>query len=434
MNCFQQEYQSKLRTREETYELIQDGDYVVFGAAGSEPMAFCQGFHSIADRVHHVHISDSLEMGRYQFLTDEAYRGIFSTDSFFLMGPGREAVRAGRKEYIPGNLHDCCKRQIDVNDIDVFVCAVPPMDDMGYFRFSLSNIGESLYAAAAKRVILEVVPDMPVFYGDNEIHISDVDAVFECRRPYPVLPEGTLTEEDRMIGKYVAPLVEDGSTIQLGIGSIPDAIAQAFMDKHDLGVHTEMITSSIADLVEAGVVTGKYKTLHRGKIVGTFALGNQKLYDMMNRNPAVCIMPGSYVNDPCVIAKNHNMVSINTAIAVDFGGQVASESIGPVQYSGSGGQSDTAIGAIHAKGGKSIIALHSTAKDGTISTIMPFLPQGAVVTLSRNNIDYIVTEYGVAEMKARTTAQRAKNLIAIAHPKFRDELTAKARELGFELN
>lgn len=431
MNYFQKEYNAKLCSREKAYEFICDGDYIATGFAGSEPMAFLQGLHTIAPRIHHVHVTNSLEMGKYEFLTNEVYRDVFTSDSFFLMGPGREAVKAHRKEYIPGNLHDAGKRQVDENDIDVFVCAVPPMDNMGYFRFSLCDIVENLYASRAKRIILEVVPGLPVLYGDNEIHISDVDAVFECDRPYPILPEGTLTDEDRMIGENVAPLVEDGSTIQLGIGAIPDAIAQAFMGKHDLGIHTEMITSSIADLAAAGVVTGKYKTLHRGKIVGTFALGNQKLYDMLNRNPAVCIMPGYYVNDPAVIAKNDNMVSINTAISVDFVGQVASESLGPVQYSGSGGQSDTAIGAIHSKGGKSIIALHSTAKNGTISTILPFLPQGAVVTLSRNNVDYIVTEYGVAKMKSQSISQRTKSLISIAHPKFRDELTESAKKLGY---
>lgn len=431
MNPFQTEYKKKLLPKEKVYDLIHDGDYITSGFAGSEPIAFLQDIHTIADRIKQVHVSNSLEMMRYEFMTNETYRGKFTSDSMFLMAPGREAVKNRRKEYIPGNLHDAAKRQVDVNDIDVFVCAVPPMDDMGYFRFSLCNISESQYAAAAKRIILEVVPDLPVLYGDNEIHISEVDAIFECKRPYPILPDGTITEEDRMIGRNVASLVDDGSTIQLGIGAIPDAIAQAFMDKKDLGVHTEMITSSIADLVEAGVVTGKCKTLHRGKIVGTFALGTQKLYDMLHKNPAVCIMPGSYVNDPNVIAQNNNMVSINTAIAVDFVGQVASETLGPIQYSGSGGQSDTAIGAIHSKGGKSIIALHSTAKNGTISTISPFLPQGSVVTLSRNNIDYIVTEYGVAEMKAKSTAYRAEALISIAHPKFRDELTKQARELGY---
>lgn len=429
MGPFFREYQNKLCPLEKVYDLIQDGDYVTTGFAGCEPIGFFQGLHTIAGRIEKIRISHSLEMLSYPFQQEEFCRK-FEVESFFLMGPGREALGRGAAEYIPSNLHNAGTRQVQANEIDVFVCAVSPMDEMGYFRTSLSSIAEDQYARAARKIVLEVVPDMPVIYGDNEIHISDVDAVYECHRPVPTTESAALSEGDIAIGRHVAPLVEDGSTIQLGIGAIPDAIAQAFMDKKDLGIHTEMITNSVADLIEKGVVTGNRKTLHRGKVVGTFALGNKRLYSILEKNPAVAIMPGRYVNAPQVIAQNDNMVSINTAIAVDFTGQVASESIGPRQYSGSGGQSDTAIGAIHANGGKSIIALHSTAKNGQVSTIDCFLPMGSVVTLSRNNIDYIVTEYGVAEMKSRSTAYRAKALIAIAHPKFRDALTQKAKELG----
>lgn len=431
MNRFQQEYKAKLCTLDQALEMVYDEDYITTGAAGCEPTAFLSQLHRVAGRVRHIHIEHSLEMTEYKFFADEAYRDAFTCDSFFLMGPGRKAVKAGRKAYIPTNLHDAARRLADVNRINLFVCAVPPMDDMGYFRFSLSNMCENYFASQADRVLLEVVPDMPVLYGDNLIHISEVDAVYECDRPYPVLPAGDISEVDMEIGRRVSRLVDDGSTIQLGIGSIPDAIARSFMDKNDLGVHTEMITSSIADLMEAGVVTGRCKSLHRGKIVGSFALGTERLYRALHRNPNVCIMPASYVNDPAVIALNDNMVSINTALAVDLVGQVASESIGPIQYSGSGGQSDTAIGAIHARGGKSIIALHSTARNGEVSTISAFLPLGTVVTLSRNNIDYIVTEYGVADMKSQSTAVRAENLIKIAHPKFREQLRHEAVKAGW---
>jgi acyl-CoA hydrolase len=240
------------------------------------------------------------------------------------------------------------------------------------------------------------------------------------------LPAATVGEIDKTIGAYVASLVNDGDTIQLGIGGIPNAVALAFMNKHDLGVHTEMITSSMAILAEAGVITGKKKSLHKGKMIGTFALGTQALYDFLDGNPAVQLLRGNYVNNPFVIAKNDNMVSINTALQVDLTGQVCSESIGLRTYSGSGGQNDTAEGAIHAKNGRSIIALYSTAKNGTISAIQPWLTPGAAVTLSRNNVDYIVTEYGIAPMKARTIKQRVENLIAIAHPDFRSELRALA--------
>lgn len=429
MKKFQTLYQEKHCSLQEAYLHISNDDYVVTGVAGCEPMGFLQELHTIVPRVKHMTLSHWLEIGRYPFLTDDKYRDSFTVEGCFLMGPGREAMKNHRKTYVPGDLHNVAAREIQCHDIDVFVCAVSPMDDMGYFRTSLCSIAEDQYAEVAKKIILEVVPDMPVLFGDNEIHISDVTAVYTSERTIPTIEKATIGETERMIGAHVAPLVPDGSTIQLGIGAIPDAIAQSFLTKSDLGIHTEMITNAVADLIEAGVVTGKCKTLHRGKIIGTFALGSQRLYDLLANNPAVAIMPGAYVNDPKVIAQNDNMVSINTAVTVDFTGQVCSESIGPVQHSGTGGQSDTATGAIHAKNGKSIIALRSTAKNGTISTINPFLPLGSVVTLSRNTVDYIVTEYGVAAMKNRTTKQRAKNLIAIAHPDFRAELTKRAEEL-----
>lgn len=430
MNCFQREYQSKLLPLKETYRLIQDGNYIATGMAGCEPVSFLQELHTIADRISSVSVCHSLEMYPYQF-NESPYCQKFRTESYFLMKPGRETLRRGGLAYIPGNMHNAATRQVQCVDIDVFVCAVCPMDKMGYFRTSLSSMAEQVYAKAAKRIILEVVPEMPVVYGDNEIHIRDVDAVYECSRTIPVLEPTPLGEVERAIGSNVATLVENGATIQLGIGAIPDAIAQAFMDKRDLGVHTEMITNSIVDLVEKGIVTGRCKTLHRGKVIGTFALGNQRLYNFLEHNPGVAIMSGSYVNDPVIIAKNDRMTSINTALAVDFAGQVSSESIGSRQYSGTGGQSDTAIGAIHAAGGKSIIAMRSTAKGGEVSTIMPALPLGSTVTLSRNNIDYIVTEYGIAEMKNRSLSDRTKALIEIAHPKFRENLTEYGQKLGF---
>lgn len=431
MNIYKEEYKRKLCSLRDAYDLINDGDYIATGFAGSEPMGFFHSLHTISDRINSVRITNSLEMGTYECFTNEKYRGTFFSDSYFLMSPGRAAVKNKRKEFIPSHLHSGATRQVESQKIDIFVCSVTPMDDLGYFRTSLSSICEDQYAKASSKVILEVVPDLPVIYGDNEIHISDVDAVYECKRRFPMVDSPETTDDDKKIGEYVATLVESGATIQLGIGAIPDAVAQAFTGKKDLGIHTEMITNSVVDLVESGAVTGKCKTLHRGKIIGTFTLGNKRLYDFLEKNPAVAIMPGWYVNDPYIIAQNDNMVSINTAISVDFTGQVASESLGYRQYSGTGGQSDTAIGAIHAKNGKSIIALKSTVKNGEISTICPMLPLGSVVTLSRNNVDYIVTEYGIAKMKNRTLNERAQSLIKIAHPKFREELSKKAKELGY---
>lgn len=309
---------------------------------------------------------------------------------------------------------------------NVFIGTVTPMDKHGYCKTSISALYEKVFIENADLVIMEVNPNLPNVGGDTELPIDEIDYIIEVDRPVPILPVAEICDTDLIIGEYVASLVNDGDTIQLGIGGIPNAVALAFMSKKDLGVHTEMITSSMADLALAGVVTGKRKNLHKGKMIGTFALGTQKLYDFIDNNPSVQLLRGEYVNNPFVIAQNDNMVSINTGIQVDLSGQICSESIGLKTWSGTGGQNDTAEGAIHAKNGRSIIALNSTAKNGTISTIQPWLNPGAVVTLSRNNIDYIVTEYGIAPMKARTIRERVENLIAVAHPDFREELRQAA--------
>ena len=286
-------------------------------------------------------------------------------------------------------------------------------------------------------VIIEVNPNMPRTFGDSVVHIRDIDYVIEVDYKVPALAEVPITEKDRIIGKYIADLIEDGSTIQLGIGGIPNAVAAELMNKKDLGVHTEMLTDGMADLYKAGVITGKYKTLMPGKMVATFVLGTQKLYDFVDDNPAVQIMRGSWVNDPYVIGQNYKMVSINTTMEIDLTGQCCSESIGHVQFSGTGGQADTAIGAQMSEGGKSIIALHSTAnvrvpgqeERVTVSKIVARLAHGAAVTLSRNDVDYVVTEYGVASLRGTSLRERVKALINIAHPDFREQLEREAREL-----
>ncbi|MPN08513.1 Butanoate coenzyme A-transferase [bioreactor metagenome] len=237
--------------------------------------------------------------------------------------------------------------------------------------------------------------------------------------------------EEKAIGEHVASLIHDGDTIQLGIGSIPDAAAMAFRGKKDLGVHTEMITSSVADLAEEGVINNKRKSYFKDRMLGTFIFGDEKLYRFVDRNPAIQLMDSEFVNNPFEIAKNDNMVSVNTSMAVDLTGQAASETIGTLQYSGSGGQNDTAEGAIHAKNGRSILALKSTAKNGTVSAVSACLPLGSVVTLSRNNVDYIITEFGIAKMKGMDVSERAQALIAIAHPDFREALTAEAKKYNF---
>lgn len=422
VNKFQQKYNSKKISLEEALSLIKSGDEIATGFAGLEPMAILSQLHTIKDKIKDVNIWISLGVGSYEFFSSSEMKESFNTKSWFYSAGLRNVHSMGTVSFQPVHLHNGFIRKIQVRSPNVFVGTVTPMDRHGYVRTSLSALYEKTFIENADLVIMEINPHLPIVGGDTELSIDEIDYIVEVERPIPVLPTTEITDTERIIGQYVATLVNDGDTFQLGIGGIPNAAAQAFMDKKDLGIHTEMITSSMADLAEAGVITGKKKSLYKGKMIGTFALGTQKLYDFLDNNPSVQLLRGEYVNNPFVVARNDNMVSINTGLQVDLTGQICSESIGLKTWSGTGGQNDTAEGAIHAKNGRSIIALNSTAKNGTISTIQPWLTPGAAVTLSRNNIDYIVTEYGIAPMKARTIRERVENLIAIAHPDFRKEL------------
>ena len=427
MPDFFDEYSKKRVSAEEALSHIPSHSCVASAMCAMEPRTLMANLHKIAGKVEDIHTISGLVVGSYPFMQDPQYQSTFTVDDAFFMGAARSSQKSGIASYFPCNLHSFARRYFSNHKPDVALLSAGPMDEHGYFTCSLCSIYEQELVEQADLVLLEVNPNMPRVYGYTQIHISDVDYLVEVDTPIPQLQKGAVSEDDRKIGAYIADLVNDGDTIQLGIGGIPDAVAQSLLTKKDLGVHTEMITNSIVDLVNAGVVNGSRKSLHKGKIVGTFALGNADLYRMMDNNPCVEIYRAAYVNDPFVIAQNDNMVSINTCIAVDLVGQVTSETLGTLHYSGSGGQSDTAYGANHAKGGRSIIALHSTAKKGTISTISAMLPQGSVVTLSRNSVDYIVTEYGVAPMRGRSVRERVENLTAIAHPDFREQLRADAR-------
>lgn len=292
---------------------------------------------------------------------------------------------------------------------------------------------------AADIVILEVNPNFPVTYGDVEVHVNDIDMIIEADYPVPTLPIVEPNDKDRQIAAFIADDIKDGDTIQLGIGGIPNAVAEFLMDKKDLGIHTEMMTSNMAKLAKAGVITGKKKNLHKGKIVTTFIMGNKELYEYVDQNPSILVLDGHYVNAPEVIGLNDNMVSINTTIEIDLTGQCASESIGPMQISGTGGQTDTATGAQKSKNGRSFIALYSTTmvknretgEREEVSKIVPFLNQGAIVSLSRNDVDNVVTEYGIARLRGTNLRERVERLIAIAHPKYRDSLREEAIKLGY---
>ena len=429
MSIYQELYKQKLTTVDHAISHIKSGDVIGASLCAMEPISLLSKLHTLRGKVKDVTIMRGLEMVKYPFMIDPDYRDTFECESLFLMGPGRESMKLGITSFGPTHLHNVLARRKGYRYPNVALLSVSPMDEHGYFCCSLCQIWETNLMNDCDLVILEVNPNMPVIGGDTAIHISQVHHIVETNTPVPKLERSPVNEVDQIIGEYIATLVNDGDTIQLGIGGIPNAVGKALMGKHDLGLHTEMLTNSISDLVEAGVLTGRRKNLHPGKMIATFALGDQKLYDMMHNNPAVELLRGDYVNNPFIIAQNDNMVSINTCISVDLSGQVNSESIGSLQYSGSGGQVDTAYGAIHAKNGRSIIALNATAKNGTVSTIMSTLAPGAIVTLSRNNVDYVVTEYGIANLRARTVRNRVNNLIAIAHPDFRADLKKQAEAL-----
>jgi acyl-CoA hydrolase len=425
---YESKYKSKLITVDVALSMIKSGDKIVTGFGAGEAQSFLGKLHEIRAQVENVGVWMSMTFPKYEFFSNPEMAGHFEANSWF-HGPGsRAALGSGLVSSVPAHLHNGIRRTFEVERPNIFVGCCPPIDRQGFVKMSLSVIYERLACEKCKTIIMEVNPNMPDVWGDTEVSIDNVDYYIETDRPLSIIPPPPINEKDMMIGRNAASLVNDGDTIQLGIGSIPNAVAICFMEKKDLGVHTEMISASIVDLVEAGVINGKRKTLYPGKIVGTFILGDQKLYDFVDNNPSILLLRGEYVNNPSVVAQNDNMVSINTAIQVDLSGQVYSESIGSRMWSGSGGANDTAEGAIHAKNGRSIICLYSTAKDDTVSTITPSAYPGAVVSLSRNNVDYIVTEYGIAPMKGLSIRKRAQNLIAVSHPKFRDELEKAVKD------
>ena len=424
-------YREKCVSAEEALAFIRPGDEIVSAFGAGEAPTILGQLHTLAGRVEGLSVWMSMSLPSYPFLIDPAYEEAFEVNSWFHGPAQRKAQSVRHISFQPGHLHNVVPRKYSVSVPRVYVGSCTPPDRHGYVKTSMSVTYERLPIETAEILLMEVNPNLPHVWGDTELHIDRVSAFVESDRPAMEIPIAPIGDKDRAIGRHIAELVHDGDTFQLGIGSIPNAVAQAFIGKKHLGVHTEMISSSMADLVQSGVIDGSRKTLHPGKLVGTFILGDRKLYDFVDNNPSVLLLRGDYVNDPAIIARNDNMVSINTGLQVDLTGQVASESIGHSIFSGSGGQNDTAEGAIHAKNGRSIIALYATAKEDTVSTITPALYPGAAVTLSRNNIDFIVTEYGIAPMRGLPVRQRVHNLVAVAHPKFREQLIfdAKANRL-----
>jgi acyl-CoA hydrolase len=435
MADFKEIYKRKLITPEQVAGLLKSDTDVIVAQCASEPQGCMSQFHLAKERVHGVKVFSVLTLKPYDFYMKPEMKGHFELCSWFHAPGSRKALKekTGTVTYVPNMLHRAAADRMKVRRPHLFVGTCTPPDEKGFVSLSLGITYEKDILEAAEISVLEVNDQLPRTFGDTHVHVSDVDYFVEYSQLPPTLPSPVPDEVAMAIGKNIADLVEDGSTIQLGIGEIPNAAALMLKDKKDLGVHTEMLVDSVMELYEMGVITNKRKRVHKGKFVCTFAMGSEKLYHWLNNNPAVEFLRGSYVNDPCFIRENAKMVSINTCIMIDFTGQVASESIGTEQYSGTGGQSDTAIGAAEGLDGKgkSIIACRSTARGGTISTIVPVLPEGTGVTLHRSNTDYVVTEHGSARLTGLTVRERTQALIAIAHPDFRNSLRQKAIEIGY---
>lgn len=441
MQSIHEMYQSKAMSIPEALSLIQSNDFIVTALGGSEPIALLKELHSIKENgIYGCDLTNCLPMANYEFVKNNEYKEHIFVNGWFYSPPLRSAHINGNASHVPQHLHLALTKRLYARDNRrlVLLASCSPMDRHGNLSLSIGCTYERDAIEEGAIVIVEINPNLPRTFGDTKVHISEIDAIVEVDYDIPTLPETELKENDKKIGNFIAERIEDGSTIQLGIGGIPNAVAEALKVKKHLGIHTEMFTDGMVDLIECGAVDNSKKTLYPHKAVATFALGTKKLYDFLDDNTSVLFKKGKWTNDPYIIGQNHKMISINTSIEVDLFGQCASESIGPIQFSGTGGQSDTAVGAQNCPEGKSFIALYSTAqvkdeegKRITVSKIVPMLKQGSIVSLSRNDVDYVVTEYGVAWLRGRSIKERVERLIGIAHPDFRDELSFNAKKNMF---
>lgn len=420
-------YNSRLCTAEEAVKSIKSGDRVAFAHAVAEPAILVDAMVANAEAYKDVEVCHMVTLGKGAYSKPEM-KEHFRFNGWFTSPATRDSIAQGHGDFTPVFFHEVPNYiRKGIFDIDVFMVMVSPPDEHGYCCVGVSCDYTMQGIESSKIVLAEVNDQVPVVFGDTFVHVSKIDKFVETSHPLFELGLPKIGEVELAIGKHCAELVDDGSTLQLGIGAIPDAVLQSLKDKKDLGIHSEMISDGVVDLFEAGVVNNSKKGLNKNKMIVTFLMGSKRLYDFARENPAIEMRTVDYVNNPVVVAQNTNLVCINSCLAVDFMGQVVSDSIGTKQFSGVGGQVDFVRGAAMSLDGKgkAIIAMPSVAnkKDGSmVSKITPFIDHGAAVTTSRQDVDYIVTEYGIAELKGKTLKDRARNLINIAHPDFREEL------------
>ncbi len=415
-------YKDKVQTADEALRCVRSGMRVYIQPGCAEPEALVEALMRRAPFVRDVEIVHMMTMGVAPYVAPDM-AGHFRHNAMFIGANVRQAINDGRADYTPIYLSEI-EELFDSGamPIDVALVELSPPDSHGFCSFGV-GVDTSLTAAkCARYVVAQINDQMPRTYGDSFIHVTELDAVVEASRPLCAMKPYHTTDLHKAIARNVADLIEDGSVLQTGIGGIPDAVLPFLMDRKDLGVHSELVSDGVIDLIEAGVLTGALKNFKPRKIILGFALGTKRLFEFLDNNPIFEFHPTAYTNDPGFIARNDNMVAINSALQVDLTGQVCSDSIGNQFYSGIGGQVDFLRGASRSVGGKPIIAISSTAKDGTISRIVPMLSPGAGVVTSRGLVRYVVTEYGVAYLHGKTIRQRAQALIDIAHPKFREEL------------
>ena len=424
-------YKEHTMKPEDAVSVIKDGDRVVFGHAVGEPIIFQRTMAQMAQQFHNVEVAHMVYLGSGEYL-QPGMEDHFRHNALFVGGPARKAIAENRADYTPAFFSDVPHmfRNGEL-PVDVFAFTCSPPDERGYVSIGLSCDYGWQAAKSAKTVIAEVNPNMPRTFGESFIHVTDIDGFLLSWEPLPEAKPPRITEEDKKIGKYIADLVHDGDCLQLGIGAVPDAVCSFLGDKKNLGLHSEMFSDGVLPLFEKGVINGSCKQRDVGRACVTFLMGSRKLYDFVNNNPMIQMMPVDVCNNPAIISQNDNVVSINSCVQVDLQGQVCAEAIGLKQISGIGGQMDFVRGANLSKGGRSIIALHSKTKDESESKIVTTITTGGPVTTSRCDVNYIVTEYGVAQLRGQTLRERAKRLIAIAHPKFRAELAEEyAKRFG----
>ncbi|MER2537723.1 MAG: acetyl-CoA hydrolase/transferase C-terminal domain-containing protein [Azonexus sp.] len=422
-------YQQKRMSAADAIRVVKNGDTIVIPTAVAEPPALLTALSEARRDFRGVQISQILPVRKYAYFDPETVENIRHT-AYFFSGVTRAGGAEGWVDFIPAYFSEMpalIKRdQIPAN---VVFSLASPMDEYGYFSLSLGPDYTMAAIEKSHAVVLEVNPNVPFANGNCHIHISQVAALVESDEPILEVGLPKIGPVQEAIGKYVADMIPDGATLQIGYGGIPDAVVMQLTHKHDLGIHTEMIGDGIMSLVEAGVVTNRKKNYHPGKMFATFALGSKKLYQFMHRNPALEMHPVDFTNDPYLAGQNDNLHAINATMQIDFMGQCGSESLGSRPYSGTGGQSDFVRAANRSNGGKAFIVLPATAKDDTISRIVPTLSAGTHVSTSKNDINYVVTEFGVAQLRGKTAKQRCEALINIAHPNFRGELREAAKKM-----